>query len=891
MSDAPTPVDWNPDDPTVDIGSGSGAGVAAAIDVGQRFGRFRVDGVLGAGGMGVVLSAHDPVLDRQVAIKVMSHAGDDTAAEAVEARMVREAKAMARLTHPNVVRVYEAGRNRAGVFLVMELVDGEPLNRWLETPRPWPQVIARFVAAGRGLAAAHAAGLVHRDFKPSNVLVSADGRVQVADFGLVSVSRAPTPDASAAADLGAAALDLSAEATLGTPRYMAPEQHQRGEIDPRTDQWAFCVALWEALYLRHPFAADSAAVLAMQVCVDDVRPPADERGVPAHLRVALMRGLARAPRDRHPSMDALLAALTHDPRRRRAQVVLAGGAVVLAGTAAFGWLRAPTAPARGPCDALVAPGWTAAERAAIAAGFQRAVGDAGADALARVEGQLATYAAAWGQSQAAICRGDRPASPTSLARAACLASAQGQVAALTDVLVTTATPAVVDGAVSAMASLPDPAACQTVTASVGLVSRTPQQAAAAATVEAHVRRTEARYRAGLFVDAQGEADLAVAAADASGDDGLRAIAALNRGVALRSSGDPGRAEPDLRAAAALAARVGDDRTVVRAWLELMWALGRLDRGADALVVGDLVAPLLARLEPSARERTELAFYTAAALVELGRYPDASRKLEEAIAIADRELPAGDPEVARILITTANVASYQGRSEEADQLYQRALAIDAETLGPEHPATLRVLAARGTIDYELGRIESSLARCQKALAANLRAGAAPSPTEQYCVGRALIDLGRLDEAGPILAAAVAAAGTGAYSQNAVRYLSIYETERGHPARALALIEPLLRDFDDHVEQPLFVGQWGRALIDLGRGAEARAPLVAALASYVGPARLVARLQFDTGRALWTERASRGRAVELVEQARATADQLGLTRFAAEIDAWQRAHRRP
>ena len=284
-------------------GSGSASGATLPVAPGDRFGRFRVDGMLGAGGMGVVFAAHDPMLDRQVAIKVMAQLADDTDAVAVEARMVREAKAMAQLSHPNVVRVYEAGATRAGVFLVMELIDGTTLARWLDQPRPWREVIARFGAAGRGLIAAHAAGMVHRDFKPANVLLGRDGRVLVSDFGLVSVGGDPAA-ASVAARAVDDGLDLSSGRLVGTPRYMAPEQHQRGPIDHRTDQWAFCAALWEALYRAHPFAADTAAILAMRVCVDDVAPPADDRGVPARIRAAVTRGLARDPAARFPSMAA-----------------------------------------------------------------------------------------------------------------------------------------------------------------------------------------------------------------------------------------------------------------------------------------------------------------------------------------------------------------------------------------------------------------------------------------------------------------------------------------------------------------------------------------------------------------------------------------------------------
>ena len=162
------------------------AGVAAALFGGPaprvRVGRYELIGRLGAGGMGVVHRAHDPELDRPVAVKLLrAEASSDDKARA---RMLREARALAKLSHANVVQIYEIGEHEQRTFLVMEYVDGSTLAHWLEQQRPWPEVLARFVAAGRGLAAAHRAGVVHRDFKPENVLLGRDGSVRVADFGL-----------------------------------------------------------------------------------------------------------------------------------------------------------------------------------------------------------------------------------------------------------------------------------------------------------------------------------------------------------------------------------------------------------------------------------------------------------------------------------------------------------------------------------------------------------------------------------------------------------------------------------------------------------------------------------------------------------------------------------
>ncbi|MCY1061821.1 protein kinase [Nannocystis sp. SCPEA4] len=299
----------------------------------ERVGRFAVLRRVGAGGMGVVYAAYDEQLDRRIALKLV-HAGHHDPGAA--ARMRREAQALAKLSHPNVVQVYEVGEARGQVYIAMEFVQGETLRAWQERQRRgWREALAMYVQAGRGLAAAHAVGLIHRDFKPENVLVGDDGRPRVVDFGL---ARARPRDGaenrseeeglkdqvrwgmSRRASEEVAAL-TAAGAVVGTPAYMAPEQHEGGEADARSDVFGFCVALHEALHGARPFAGERredvhAAIVAGAIA----RGPRD---VPAWLQRAVDRGLAADPAARWPSMDALLAALARDPTRLRRQIALA----------------------------------------------------------------------------------------------------------------------------------------------------------------------------------------------------------------------------------------------------------------------------------------------------------------------------------------------------------------------------------------------------------------------------------------------------------------------------------------------------------------------------------------------------------------------------------------
>ncbi len=360
-----------------------------------RVGRFVVLRRIGHGGMGVVYAAHDPELDRKVAVKLVD----------VHDELLREARAAAALAHPNVVTVYEVGMEGEAVFLAMEFVDGPTLRQWLEAqPRRWREVVAMFVAAGHGLAAAHRVGLVHRDFKPDNVLIGADRRPRVADFGLARLA----PQERTGPDEGA---PPSGEGTFtavaGTPRYMAPEQHEGRGIGPASDQFAFCVALYEALFGQHPFGGRGAAELAIRVLEGEVLVPAVS-SVPATVTRLVMKGLRLAPDDRHAHMEGLLDGLARALQRRR-RIALGGAALALvavASAAGYG-----VAPQRGaaldPCAEAASPmreRWNPQIRDELEAAFA-ATAQPGAEVTATlVADKLDRYAAEWSAMRERTCR-------------------------------------------------------------------------------------------------------------------------------------------------------------------------------------------------------------------------------------------------------------------------------------------------------------------------------------------------------------------------------------------------------------------------------------------------------------------------------------------------------
>ena len=441
-------------------------------------GRYTVLAPIGSGGMGSVFRAHDPELDREVALKLVraERMGDAT----TRARLVQEARAMAKLGHPNVAMVFEVGEADGHLFVAMELVDGVDLRAWLGSqPRPWPQVLERFEQAGRGLVAAHAKGLIHRDFKPDNVVVDGEGRARVVDFGLAREQGSTALDTEEAGEAGEAAASegeapagerrapgeasegaLTTTGTLlGTPAYMSPEQWRGEAIDARSDQFSFCVSLWEGLFGARPFPQEALGSLMQAVTEGRIAEPRNGK-VPGHVVRALRRGLRSDPAERFDDMDGLLAALRP---ARRARWLLAGTmAVAVVGAATLGpWLgdRDPDAACRDEGQRLAGV-WDEPRREAAGAGL-RATGLAYAEPTWRsVSTQLDRYAEEWIAQAEASCTGSpsEAAATRRARRQRCLEDARLALDHLADALVHADEAIAVDAA-HAATRLPDLGAC------------------------------------------------------------------------------------------------------------------------------------------------------------------------------------------------------------------------------------------------------------------------------------------------------------------------------------------------------------------------------------------------------------------------------------------------
>ncbi len=335
------------------------------LAIGDRVGRYLVLQTLGTGGMGVVFSAYDPQLDRKIALKLL-RSGLQLATKDAQKRLRREAQAIAQLSHPNVVGVYDVGTTDDGdLYIAMEFVEGDTLTQWLKAyPRTWREILEVFQQAAKGLAAAHGVGLLHRDFKPDNVLVGGDGRVRVTDFGLArSLIAIDEESARGATPQMPTALNAALTATgtvLGTPRYMPPEQLSGPDIDARADQFSFCVALYEALYGGHPLPGKTSVAMFETGAV--ATPPPDTTKVPAFIGRAVMRGLQKDRAKRFPMMSQLMTELIPPiPKLTPRVAVAAGTAFLLLGAAAAAMvyinkdpppLKAPE-PAPGVTEELV----------------------------------------------------------------------------------------------------------------------------------------------------------------------------------------------------------------------------------------------------------------------------------------------------------------------------------------------------------------------------------------------------------------------------------------------------------------------------------------------------------------------------------------------------------
>ncbi len=810
----------------------SPADAEAVLGRGAEIGRFVVLGLLGKGGMGEVYAAHDPELDREVAIKLLRGGAASESPEG-RTRLMREAQAIARVSHPNVVVVYDVGTLGNRVFIAMELVAGHTLRYWMhERARTWPEVLEVFAAAGRGLAAAHARELVHRDFKPDNVMITPDGQVRVMDFGLVQLagertgSALPAPSATLETatkaevavdeeDLlstrplrtsttmtatrslrGALSVELTRTgAALGTPAYMSPEQFRNERTDARTDQFSFCVALYEALYEERPFPGASLQELSAAVCSGVVSEAPTEKQVPGWLREALLRGLRRDPEERWPSMRALLSELDRHPAIANRRRFVAAAAEKLEGL----W-EAPrgTASVETPAKAEMRAAFLATGKSYAAKAWEGA-------------GQiLDRYARRWTELYVEACeathvREEQSAEVLDL-RMACLREGLEDLGALVRMF-RRPTAQVVENAVSAAGALGNLERCENIellravvrppadpstrqevdrlrsrlaeVRALCRVGRINEGLAAGASLERAARElqygpllAEVLLTISRLPEEQGDMESAVRISE---EAMLTALACRHEEAAAEAATclvghagygvagtEVGTAEAWCRIAEALLRRIGG-HDLWWGWLFTNRANLRATQGRISEALEDARLSVAAKEKALGPDQPDVGISlsnVAVYLDDLGQLSEAVEHGRRALEIVERGFGPDHPRTALLLSNYSEFLARSGRWGEATDAAARAVAIFDREADPEGMFAFVSLTALGTAHLGAGRSDEALPILERAT----RIGEVSAPTVAY-LGRARFALGR----------------------------ALWEIE-GERARAMALANAARRDYE-------------------------------------------------------------------------------------------------
>jgi len=729
-----------------------------------RLGRYLLLRLLGEGGMGVVFLAYDEELDRRVAIKILNV--DASGGTMGRSRIRREAQALAKVSHPNIVQIYEVGEEDGQIYLAMELVDGDNLRVWQDaSSRSWREVLARWLEVGRGLAAAHKAGLIHRDLKPDNAILGRDGRVRVVDFGLARSGDLPElVEHGPAEALRDDAVLTVAGTLIGTPAYMAPEQHLRMQVDHRADVFAFCVSLYEGLYRERPFAGHGVA-LATAVVGGHVREAPRGSKVPQRLRRVLLRGLRVEVGERWQDMDALLAALADDPAQRWRRI--AGvGALVLGAAAAGNLLQAEPIdepPACAEAGASIAAIWNDGRARAIGAALGATGLPHAADTWTRAHSLIDAQVGALRTASVAACEDThlhRRQSPALLAsRLACLHERERELAALLTSLAIGGE-AAVDHAIEASAGLTPLSKCS---AEAVLRDRVapPADPALAAAVE-ELRDELARIKATADAGRPGEAaaaiDAVVARAEASAYLPIQAEAQLRRGLLREASADSKAAEAALTSAWWAALASDHDEVALRAAGYLPRVIGaQTERQGEAMVWIQNAHAVARRRGLTPRDELVRLRNLAVLDESAGRYAEASARLDEALTIAEAEYGAASTEVSSVHEALGLVQPQTGEYAAARAHIDRALDITRETHGADHPKLAAILQSKAMMLAATGDNDAADAATLEAIRLTERAYGVDSPRLAFMLNdlaASTCERGGLAEAEPLYRRALA-----------------------------------------------------------------------------------------------------------------------------------------
>ncbi|WP_375771750.1 tetratricopeptide repeat-containing serine/threonine protein kinase [Archangium gephyra] len=818
--------------------------------------RYTVLNRLGQGGMGEVVAAYDSRLDRRVALKLLRRDWDPGLSQHdLETRMLREAQAMARLSHPNVVAIYDVGTLEDGaIFIAMEMVEGQTLRRWSEqAPRTWRETLDVYLEAGRGLAAAHEAGLVHRDFKPENVLVGKDGRVRVTDFGLARAGSTPEAPSNTPLPLPPGALDspLTLQGTLlGTPRYMAPELLRAGPADARSDLFAFCVALYEALYRQHPFSGANQAESTQAQLEGRVKPPPATSDVPAWVERTLVQGLRADPAQRPASMQQLVMALEVDldarRRTRRRKVALMALVTGLAGLTLWSaLLHTEQEPGCASMERRLTGTWDETVKARMKRAFLGTRLPYAQDTFTRTSSLLDGYAGTWVRMRTEACEAMRVPSPGKLdvLKVDCLERRRSQLRELTELFARGSDRDNLSKAVQVVQSLPALSTCvdaKALTATVPL----PEDPAVRATVETllpQVDRLATLRMAGRYREALAPGEALLPRVEQVGYGPLVAQTLYEVASMKDQDGEYADAEALARRAIAVAAKSKDLVMVAKAWTllfrEVGWRQARYQEAQGLTLAMESAVEVADDDETRADSLNDQAI----AFQEMGRYDEARSRYERVLELRKKVLGPEHPKVISAYNNLGVALGALGKYEEARAAYEQALTLRRKTLGPDNPLVANSYSNLGTALGQLGKHDEARDLYEHALA--IRKNALGLEHPDVAISRnnlavALDALGRHEEALRELESALALrekvlkpdhpdiANTLNNMGSALRGLGRYEEARRRLERALALREKVLGA--DHPDVASTLNDLGEVLRLMKKHPEARAQHVRALA---------------------------------------------------------------
>lgn len=726
-----------------------------AVFAAPRLGRYRLMERVGQGAMGIVYAAYDEQLDRKVAIKSFARREIDPHGAQ---RFALEARAMARLSHPNVVQIYEVVDDGEDLYLAMEFVDGHTLESWRTAhPRTASEVVQAFVEAGRGLAAAHTVGVVHRDFKPENVMVGADGRVRVTDFGLARACAHVETFAAANGVAVATANGLGDNLTitgsvLGTPAYMSPEQHRGEPVDHRSDQFSFCVALLEALVDEPPFSGRTMAELAVAKSEGRLAHPQMLDRIHPRWSRALRRGLSPLVDERYSSMGSLLAELELvDANRRRRRRVILGSLVGIGLTA--GTIHIVAAP--GHCTRAgegLGDVWNPGVEQRVLARIESTRAPYAVDAGRGVVQALNRYVATWEGSAEASCERTHVDATQSMAdldrHAGCMATLGRELAGLIDDL-EVADPRLVERAIAEIEQLVHPRRCDLLVQKPGRrLELNSADDGARLLVESLLVQARSAQRFGRFGRGRELAERSVRQAQSTGDAALVAEARFVLAGITIEAGDIEAGTEGYLETADTAEGVGRDDVLADAWFALIDIAK--DRLRDVDRAGQWIRRAAAVTERLGDDQPRVArLHRARASVHVmrGELDAARAELETALALVRRAMPASLA-LPQTLVELGGVVSVQGDKRQALEIYSDARLAYVRELGAWHPRVAAVSFNEALIHADVGDRDMATGGFQRALDIYQRAYGADSldvGSVHYAWATADLAIGALESA--------------------------------------------------------------------------------------------------------------------------------------------------